>query len=338
MSARGAVDHLSDEDKKQVTVFQHPEVPFLKISINSSSRAPRVSPTSSDERERGGERLERPTCRTSMRRPTPTAPPGGRPLSLAPPREAKARSLSPARNRPELPTGRQAAREESQAPKPKRSFIDTGAAKLFEKAADLKSSLDSPQYRLPREDYQESISLPSSPMNSRKIGLSYMTPPTSRKLGSSVSPGTPAKHQETDKGKPPKLAQNLIRTESRSSAPIQPIPTPFTFHLLGPERSGSQPSSRSSSPGPFTSVLKSTNGSRSGSTGAAEGSVAQRVSRLDTGSRKDQLVPGGPSAAEVKRRGVSPTPLGNLRLATSKPAGDNSGKKWLAVATGRQLC
>ena len=316
MNAKDAAVVNSDEEerRKQVTVFQHPDVPFLKISINSSGRVSQSSSGTENERERGGERT---SCRTSLRRPTSTAPKSG---GLSVPREVKARSLSPARDRPGLPTGRQNAREEVDAAKPKRSFIDTGSAKLFEKAADLKSSLDSPHYRVPsmRDEYQESVSLPSSPMNSRKIGLSYMTPPTTRKFGSSVSPIIPSKHDEAN-SKPPKLAQNLIRTEARSSAPVQPIPTPFTFHLRGPDQPSSSPSSRSSSPAPFTSMLKSP-------TPVAESSVSQRVSRFDTASRSDQLTPGSGTESDVKKRGVSPTPLGNLRLASSRPHGETAGR------------
>ena len=317
-AAGGQLNSDEEEKRKQVTVFQHPDVPFLKISINSTGGHPvRVSQSSGteNERERGGERT---SCRTSLRRPTPTAPKSG---GLSVPREVKARSLSPARDRPGLPTGRQTAREEVDAAKPKRSFIDTGSAKLFEKAADLKSSLDSPHYRVPsmRDEYQESVSLPSSPMNSRKIGLSYMTPPTTRKFGSSVSPIIPSKHDEAN-SKPPKLAQNLIRTEARSSAPVQPIPTPFTFHLRAcPDQPSSSPSSRSSSPAPFTSMLKSP-------TPVAESSVSQRVSRFDTASRSDQLTPGSGTESDVKKRGVSPTPLGNLRLASSRPHGETAGR------------
>ena len=332
MDTKDAHVKSSDTEKKAVTVFQHPDVPFLKISINSSCRPMRVSQDCSDERERGGSRV---TQRTSLRRPTPTAPPGGRSLKLVPPnRDARtARSLSPARNKPDLPSGRPQQPDEIPAPKPKRSFIDTGSAKLFEKAADLKSSLDAPQYRMSsvRDNCQESVSLPSSPMNSRKIGLSYMTPPTSRKLGSSVSPVIQPKHDKENKvneSVPPlKLAQNLMRPESRSSAPIQPISTPFTFHLLGPDQPSSSPNSRSSSPGPFTSMLKS--GSRSSSPAPAgrlpqqATPVAERISRFDTVSRRDQLAPApGDSAA----RGVSPTPLGNLRLASARPQTDNSGE------------
>ena len=318
-AAGGQLNSDEEEKRKQVTVFQHPDVPFLKISINSTTggHPVRVSQSSGteNERERGGERT---SCRTSLRRPTPTAPKSG---GLSVPREVKARSLSPARDRPGLPTGRQTAREEVEAAKPKRSFIDTGSAKLFEKAADLKSSLDSPHYRVPsmRDEYQESVSLPSSPMNSRKIGLSYMTPPTTRKFGSSVSPIIPSKHDEAN-SKPPKLAQNLIRTEARSSAPVQPIPTPFTFHLRAcPDQPSSSPSSRSSSPAPFTSMLKSP-------TPVAESSVSQRVSRFDTASRSDQLTPGSGTESDVKKRGVSPTPLGNLRLASSRPHGETAGR------------
>ena len=41
--------HKSDEEerRKQVTVFQHPDVPFLKISINSTGHPVRVSQSSS---------------------------------------------------------------------------------------------------------------------------------------------------------------------------------------------------------------------------------------------------------------------------------------------------
>lgn len=299
----GKVEHSSEQEKKVVTVFQHPDVPFLKISLNpGSGGAARCE--GGDERERGGERT---SCRSSLRRPAPTV--GGARTGLAPPREAKARSLSPARDRPALPSGR------PEPPKPKRSFIDCGAARLYERAADLRSSLEAPHCRVPsvRDTQVESVSLPSSPMNSRKIGLSYMTPPTARKLGSSVSPGTPAKHEEAH-AKPPKLATNLLRTETRSSAPVQPIPTPFTFHLRGPEQPSSQPSSRSSSPGPFTSMLRASTPASPGlpraSTPASPGpaTVAERVSRLDA-----------PKADT--RRAVSPTPLGNLRLPPAREPG-----------------
>jgi len=57
----------------------------------------------------------------------------------------------------------------------------------------------------------------------------------------------------------------------------------------------------------------------------AESSVSQRVSRFDTASRSDQLTPGSGTESDVKKRGVSPTPLGNLRLASSRPHGETAG-------------
>ena len=55
----------------------------------------------------------------------------------------------------------------------------------------IRSSLDVPSFRIPivrDSDHPDSISLPNSPASSRKIGLSYLTPPTSRKMGSCRSP------------------------------------------------------------------------------------------------------------------------------------------------------
>ena len=118
-------------------------------------------------------------------------------------------------------------------PTQKKSAVgDNGAAKLFEKATELRSSLDVPSFRVPivrDEDNKDSVSLPSSPMTNRKIGLSYLTPPSSRKMGSCVSP-TP------------------------TTAPVT-----VTCELAWPQNTGSKQTniSRSSSPGPFTSVLKS---------------------------------------------------------------------------------
>ena len=108
---------------------------------------------------------------------------------------------------------------------------DNGAAKLFEKATELRSSLDVPSFRVPivrEEDSKDSVSLPSSPMTNRKIGLSYLTPPSSRKMGSCVSP-TP------------------------TTAPVT-----VTGDQIWPHNASKQTNiARSSSPGPFTSVLKS---------------------------------------------------------------------------------
>ena len=116
-------------------------------------------------------------------------------------------------------------------PAQKKSAVgDNGAAKLFEKATELRSSLDVPSFRVPivrDEDSKDSLSLPSSPMTNRKIGLSYLTPPSSRKMGSCVSP-TPA------------------------TAPVT-----VTCEPAWPQSSKQTNISRSSSPGPFTSVLKS---------------------------------------------------------------------------------
>merc|ERR550532_2838460 len=174
----------------------------------------------------------RSSARTSLRSPKPTRPVSNRMDYLFPPRDvSKSRSLSPSRpsKPPQLPTGhgdnKGPAVTGTQAKLPagqKKSCVDSGAAKLYEKATELRSSLDVPSFRVPivRDgDCPDSVSLPSSPMGSRKIGLSYLTPPTSRKLGSCVSP----------------------------SPDIQ-LTKPFTFPG---EKEGD------SKPGPFTSVLKS---------------------------------------------------------------------------------
>ena len=104
---------------------------------------------------------------------------------------------------------------------------DSGAAKLFERAAELRSSLDSggsgSVLRGPKvRSSGESVSLPSSPAGSRKIGLSCLTPPTSRKMGT---------------------ARNSSLIKEPSSATVS-----------WPEVSVT---SITSSQGPFTSVLKS---------------------------------------------------------------------------------
>ena len=131
----------------------------------------------------------------------------------------------------------------------KKSCVDNGAAKLFEKATELRSSLDVPSFRVPivrDTESHDSISLPSSPMSSRKIGLSYLTPPTSRKMGSCRSPT-----QST-------LTKDCQETlKEPATAPVT-----ITCHLAWPKGDDKgSPSvtniSRSSSPGPFTSVLKS---------------------------------------------------------------------------------
>ena len=132
----------------------------------------------------------------------------------------------------------------------KKSCVDNGAAKLFEKATELRlSSLDVPSFRVPivrDTESHDSISLPSSPMSSRKIGLSYLTPPTSRKMGSCRSP-----------------TQSTLTKECQET-PKEPATAPVTItcNLAWPPGEGpGSPSvtsiSRSSSPGPFTSVLKS---------------------------------------------------------------------------------
>jgi hypothetical protein len=73
-------------------------------------------------------------------------------------------------------------------------------------------------------------------------------------------------------------------------------------------------------------VLKSSGAGRAGSPQPEGSTVAQRVSRLDTGSRAAE--------SDVKRRGVSPTPLGNLRPtpATPQHGGENSGRDNLTTA------
>ena len=200
---------------------------------------------------------------------------------------SKSRSLSPARPL-NLPTG--AGRDKSPpgggattpaklgSAQKKKSCVDNGAAKLFEKAAELRSSLDVPSFRVPivRDgDCPDSVSLPSSPMGSRKIGLSYLTPPTSRKLGSCVSP----------------------------SPDIQLTKPSFTFP--GEKE-------QESKPGPFTSVLKSGSlGESPLQDGKERG--GERISRYDSGGSRHLLSVGD----KEKKRGVSPTPLNNLKIVTT---------------------
>ena len=213
---------------------------------------------------------------------------GNKADSLFPPRDlSKSRSLSPARP-PHLPQGPPgaaagggagggggAATPAKLGSVQKKSCVDTGAAKLFEKAAELRSSLDVPSFRVPivRDgDCTDSVSLPSSPMGSRKIGLSYLTPPTSRKLGSCVSP----------------------------SPDIQ-LTKPFTFPGEKEQEAKS---------GPFTSVLKS------GSLGESlhqesKERGGERISRYDSSSGSGHLLSVGD---KEKKRGVSPTPLNNLKI------------------------
>jgi hypothetical protein len=285
----------------QLTVFQHPDAPFLKISINST-------PTKSKD--------ERATARTSLRTPRPTTPTPdikSKNGSLFPPRDlSKSRSLSPARNRPpQLPTG-QSVNTEKHVPAQKKSFVDNGAAKLFEKATELRSSLDVPAFRVPivREKSPDSISLPSSPMNSRKIGLSYLTPPTGRKLGSCVSPSHLAKKNDKD-----------TISATMHTAPVQQANKPFTFQLCAPDHPASNPSSRSPSPGPFTSVLKSGSLSEESANKSFHSDFKERggdrISRFDGYISSGGLSPhdGFSSQGDIKKRGVSPTPLGNLKLA-----------------------
>ena len=121
---------------------------------------------------------------------------------------------------------------------------DTGAAKLFEKATELRSSLDVPSFRVPivrDEETKDSVSLPSSPMSSRKIGLSYMTPPSSRKMGSCRSP-TAKESSPAGVSVTCELVWPAPGSSSPPSASVKTVKTSI---------------SRSSSPGPFTSVLKS---------------------------------------------------------------------------------
>ena len=291
----------------QLTVFQHPDAPFLKISINST-------PTNAKD--------ERATVRTSLRTPRPTTPTkaGG----LCPPRDlSKSRSLSPARNRPpQLPTG-QTGNTEKLAQTQKKSFVDHGAAKLYEKATELRSSLDVPTFRVPivREKSPDSISLPSSPMNSRKIGLSYLTPPTGRKLGSCVSPSHLAKKNDKD-----------MIAATVANAPVQQANKPFTFQLCAPDHPASNPTSRAASPGPFTSVLKSGSLSEESASKSFHSDFKERggdrISRFD--GYRSGLSPhdGYPSQGDTKMRGVSPTPLNNLKIAKEcKESGRNSSDK-----------
>ena len=198
--------------------------------------------------------------------------------SLFPPRDlSKSRSLSPARP-PHLPSGSGATGAPAPVKLgsgPKVSCVDPGAAKLWEKAAELRSSLDVPAFRVPvvRDgDCPDSVSLPSSPMGSRKIGLSYLTPPTSRKLGSCLSP----------------------------SPDIQ---------LTKP---GSSPGEQEGKPGPFTSVLKSASPGESLHLESKERG-GERISRYDSGLSGNLLSPGD----KEKKRGVSPTPLNNLKIVHS---------------------
>ena len=209
--------------------------------------------------------------------------------SLFPPRDvSKSRSLSPARSGvpPQLPTGhgdnkRPGSRTQVKLPVvEKKSCVDSGAAKLYEKATELRSSLDVPSFRVPivREgDREDSLSLPSSPAGSRKIGLSYLTPPTSRKLGSCVSPS------------------HLTKTE---------LTKPFTFPVTKDQ-------DQETKSGPFTSVLKSGNCSESLHSDSKERG-GERISRLDSGYRSGGSLLG--VGEGEGRRGVSPTPLNNLKI------------------------
>ena len=215
--------------------------------------------------------------------------------SLFPPRDlSKSRSLSPARP-PHLPPGPGVATSAAAPGKlgslQKKSCVDPrpggagGAAKLFEKAAELRSSLDVPSFRVPivRDgDCPDSVSLPSSPMGSRKIGLSYLTPPTSRKLGSCLSPSPDI--QLTKPGSLPGEKEQEVK------------------------------------PGPFTSVLKSGGLGESLHLESKERG-GERISRHDTTGHL--LSPGD----KEKRRGVSPTPLNNLKMVTSPSPASGKGKK-----------
>ena len=209
--------------------------------------------------------------------------------SLFPPRDlSKSRSLSPARP-PHLPPGPVAAPSKLGSLQ-KKSCADPrpggagGAAKLFEKAAELRSSLDVPSFRVPivRDgDCPDSVSLPSSPMGSRKIGLSYLTPPTSRKLGSCLSPSP-----DIQLTKPGEKEQEV-------------------------------------KPGPFTSVLKSGGLGESLHLESKERG-GERISRHDT---PGLLLSPGSGGDKEKRRGVSPTPLNNLKMVTNTSPASSKGKK-----------
>ena len=198
--------------------------------------------------------------------------------------------MSPARSGlpPQLPTGN---RTPVKVPVvQKKSCVDTGAAKLYEKATELRSSLDVPSFRVPivREEGGDSLSLPSSPAGSRKIGLSYLTPPTSRKLGSCVSPS------------------HLAKAE---------LAKPFTFPVTKEQEQDTKS-------GPFTSVLKSGVCGESLHSASKERG-GERIARLDSGYRS-----GGSGhllgVEKVERRGVSPTPLNNLKIV--KPAISEKGR------------
>ena len=188
-------------------------------------------------------------------------------------------------------------------------------------------------------DNTDSVSLPSSPMGSRKIGLGYLTPPSqvryNKYLHNIYTISTISTHYLQRKlGS----CQSPARQSSLSKEPVT-----ITCHLVWPEEgAGGGTASpvtsitRAASPGPFTSVLKS------GSLGeeavtkvscgcgkylwlvavhrkyfqglhyASKERGGERISRLDSGysgSRGGSLAP--PSGPQ---RGVSPTPLGNLKL------------------------
>ena len=228
---------------------------------------------------------------------------------LFPPRDvSKSRSLSPSRpsKPPQLPTGhgdnKGPAVTGTQAKLPagqKKSCVDSGAAKLYEKATELRSSLDVPSFRVPivREgEWQDSISLPSSPAGSRKIGLSYLTPPTSRKIASCVSPS------------------HLTKAE---------LSKPFTFPAVKEQEQDGRS-------GPFTSVLKSGSGSESLHSDSKERG-GQRISRLDSGYTSGGSASHTSLAVERTevRRGVSPTPLNNLKIVNQEPT-RQTGRSQLA--------
>ena len=163
--------------------------------------------------------------RPSLRSPRPTAPPSSPTSSLAPPRSARtARSLSPALNRsrpPALPVGPAPTRVGKAVVGSESGAGDGGAAALYQKAAELRSSLDVPSFRVPILQEGESISLPASPLNPRKIGLSCLTPPSGRKLASCVSPSRLA---GTEQQAAPATAPATIATSK-----------PFSFQLCTPD-------------------------------------------------------------------------------------------------------
>ena len=103
-------------------------------------------------------------------------------------------------------------------------------------------------------DNTDSVSLPSSPMGSRKIGLGYLTPPSQVRYLHNIYTISIISTQYLQR----KLGscQSPARQSSLSKEPVT-----ITCHLVWPEEGDTVSPvtgiTRSASPGPFTSVLKS---------------------------------------------------------------------------------